>query len=150
MDALDRKILSDLQENGRTSVTELASNVGLSLSAAHRRLRDLENAGAITGYRADIAPVAVGLTFEAVVFVTMGHTDAATVAEFEDAVRELPNVIQAERLFGEPDYILRVLVENLEAYQKLYDSRLGGLPGVQRLTSTIVMKRIGRDRFIPV
>ncbi len=150
MDVLDRQILSVLQENGRASVTDLAANVGLSLSAAHCRLRELENSGAIIGYRAVIAPDAVGLAFEAVVFVTMAHTDGATVASFEDALQQLPNVIQTERLFGEPYYILRVLVEDLAAYQHLYDSQLGILPGVQRLTSTIVMKRIADDRKIPV
>jgi DNA-binding Lrp family transcriptional regulator len=150
IDALDREILSALQDDGRLSVTELASRVGLSLSAAHRRVRELERSGAIERYRAVIASAAVGLGFEAIVFVTMAHTDGATVAAFEEAVGALANVVEAERLFGEPDYMLRVLAADLAGYQDLYDTQLGSLPGVQRLTSTLVMKRIGSGRTVPL
>lgn len=65
-----------------------------------------------------ISPDAVGLTFEALVFVTMGHTELTTIAAFEEAVAALPNVVTAQRLFGEPDYILRVLTKNLATYQQ--------------------------------
>ena len=132
------------------SVTDLASHVGLSLSACHRRLKELENSGVIERYRAVISPEAIGLAFEAIVFVTIGRTDVSTVAAFEQAVTALPNVVEAERLFGEPDYMLRVLARDLTAYQELYDQALGALPGVKRLTSTLVMKRIGAERAVPL
>ncbi len=131
------------------SVTDLSSHVGLSLSACHRRLKELENSGAIERYRAVISPKAAGLAFEAIVFVTMARTDLGTVAAFEQAVTGLPNVVEAERLFGDPDYMLRVLARDLTAYQEFYDQVLGALPGVQRLTSTLVMKRIGTERTVP-
>jgi DNA-binding Lrp family transcriptional regulator len=150
VDAIDREILSSLQDDGRMSVTDLSSRVGLSLSACHRRLKDLEHAGAIERYRAVVSPKAVGLAFEAIVFVTVVRTDVNTVAAFEQAVTALPNVVEAERLFGEPDYMLRVLARDLTAYQEFYDQVLGALPGVQRLTSTLVMKRIGAQRSIPL
>jgi DNA-binding Lrp family transcriptional regulator len=150
MDAIDRQILSALQNDGRMSVTDLASHVGLSLSACHRRLKDLEHAGAIERYRAVVSPKAVGLAFEAIVFVTVVRTDVTTVAAFEQAVTALPNVVEAERLFGEPDYMLRVLARDLTAYQEFYDQALGALPGVQRITSTLVMKRIGAERTVPL
>ncbi|KHK96395.1 AsnC family transcriptional regulator [Microbacterium mangrovi] len=150
MDALDREILSQLQDDGRLSVTELATRVGLSLSACHRRVRDLEQSGAIERYRAVISPRAAGLNFEAIVFVTIGRTDPETVAELEDTLAALPNVIEAERLFGDPDYILRVLTADLESYQRLFDTALGGLPGVQRITSTLVMKKVGAERAVPL
>jgi DNA-binding Lrp family transcriptional regulator len=150
VDIIDRQILSSLQDDGRMSVTDLASRVGLSLSACHRRLKDLEHAGAIERYRAVVSPKAVGLAFEAIVFVTVVRTDVSTVAAFEEAVTSLPNVVEAERLFGEPDYMLRVLARDLTAYQEFYDQALGALPGVQRLTSTLVMKRIGTERTVPL
>ncbi|MGG7466549.1 MULTISPECIES: Lrp/AsnC family transcriptional regulator [unclassified Plantibacter] len=150
MDALDREILASLQEDGRISVTELASRVGLSLSACHRRVRELEQSGVIEHYRAVVSPEAVGLTFEAIVFVTIGRTDPETVAAFEAAATALPNIVQAERLFGETDYVLRVLTRDLAAYQELYDGALGGLPGVQRLTSTLVMKRLATTHGVPL
>lgn len=150
MDALDREILSQLQDDGRLTVTELAQRIGLSLSACHRRVRDLEHSGAIAGYRAVVSPDAVGLAFEAIVFVTMGRTDLATIEAFEKAVVDIPNVVEAERLFGEPDYMLRVLTRDLAAYQELYDHSLGALPGVQRVASTLVMKRFGAGGAIPL
>lgn len=150
MDALNREILAVLQDDGRMSLTDVAARVGLSLSACHRRVKDLEQSGAIVRYRAIVAPEAVGLTFEALVFVTIGRTDVETIAAFEAAVAQIPNIVEAQRLFGEPDYLLKVLAQDLAAYQELYDTALGALPGVQRLTSTMVMKRIGTDASVPI
>ncbi|MFE0525630.1 Lrp/AsnC family transcriptional regulator [Streptomyces sp. NPDC058954] len=149
MDALDRKILTELQQDGRLTVTDLAARVRLSVSPCHRRLRDLEREGAIRGYRAVVDPAAVGLTFEALVFVTLRWEDQGTVTAFEEAVTAIPHVLQAQRLFGEPDYLLRVATSDLTAYQRLYDERLVRLPGVRRLTSTLVMKHVVDDRPLP-
>ncbi|MGW1373033.1 Lrp/AsnC family transcriptional regulator [Streptomyces sp. NPDC002446] len=149
MDALDRKILTELQLDGRLTVTELAARVGLSVSPCHRRLRDLEREGAIRGYRAVVDPGALGLDFEALVFATLRWEDPDTVASFEEAVAAVPHVIQAQRLFGEPDYLLRVATADLGAFQQLYDEQLAKLPGVQRLTSTLVMKNVVHDRPLP-
>ncbi|MEU3615462.1 Lrp/AsnC family transcriptional regulator [Streptomyces sp. NPDC006872] len=149
MDALDRKILTELQLDGRLTVTELAARVRLSVSPCHRRLRDLEREGAIRGYRAVVDPAAVGLNFEALVFVTLRWEDRDTVIAFEEGVSAIPHVTQAQRLFGDPDYLLRVATTDLAAYQQLYDQQLAQLPGVQRLTSTLVMKNVVQDRPLP-
>jgi DNA-binding Lrp family transcriptional regulator len=150
MDRIDRQILAELQENGRLSITELAGKVGLSLSPCHRRVRELERSDVITGYRAVVNRESVGLTFEALVFVTMRQEDRDTLLGFEDAVARIPNVVQAQRLFGDPDYLLRVVTADLDAYANLEDDTLAALPGVQRLTSTLVMKHVVHDRPIPV
>jgi DNA-binding Lrp family transcriptional regulator len=149
VDKIDRKILALLQDDGRLTVTELAGRVGLSVSPCHRRLRELERSGVIRGYRAVVDPAAVGLTFEALVFVTMRQEDRDTLLGFERAVAAVPNVIQAQRLFGDPDYLLRIVTADLTAYQQLEDDVLATLPGVQRLNSTLVMKRIVTDRPLP-
>ena len=149
MDAIDRKILAVLQEDGRQTITELAARVRLTVSPCHRRLRELERSGAIRGYRAVIDPVALGLTFEALVFVTMRQEDRETLLGFERAVAEIPNVLLAQRLFGDPDYLLRIVTADLAAYQQFEDDVLSALPGVQRLNSTLVMKRVVDDRPLP-
>ncbi|WP_404199165.1 Lrp/AsnC family transcriptional regulator [Streptomyces tauricus] len=149
MDAMDRKILTELQLDGRLTITELAARVQLSVSPCHRRLRDLEREGAIRGYRAVVDPAAVGLNFEALVFATLRWEDADTVTAFEEAVAAVPHVLQAQRLFGEPDYLLRVATADLAAFQHLYDQQLARLPGIQRLTSTLVMKNVVQDRPLP-
>lgn len=149
MDAIDRKILAVLQVEGRLTVTELAARVGLSVSPCHRRLRELERGGAIQGYRAIVDPGALGLTFQALVFVTMRQEDRDTLLGFEAAVAEVPEVVQAQRLFGDPDYLLRIVTADLTAYQELEDDVLSALPGVQRLNSTLVMKHVVNDRPLP-
>ncbi|MET9880505.1 Lrp/AsnC family transcriptional regulator [Actinacidiphila glaucinigra] len=149
MDAIDRKILAELQQDGRLTITELAARVQLSVSPCHRRLRDLEREGAIRGYRAAVDPAAVGLHFESLVFATLRWEDANTVTAFEEAVTAIPHVLQAQRLFGEPDYLLRIAAADIAAYQRLYDEQLVRLPGVQRLTSTLVMKNVIDDRPLP-
>ncbi|MFE6964189.1 MULTISPECIES: Lrp/AsnC family transcriptional regulator [unclassified Agromyces] len=150
MDATDRRILAELQRDGRLSLTELAERVQLSMSPTHRRLRALEESGAITGYRANIDAEQVGLGFGALVFVTMEQANRATVPAFDAAVAEIPEVIQALRLFGDPDYLLRVAVRDLQAYQRLWDEQLSALPGVRRVESTLVMKTIVDDRPLPI
>ncbi|MCE3554364.1 Lrp/AsnC family transcriptional regulator [Pseudonocardia sp. RS11V-5] len=150
VDDVDRKILAELQRDGRLTATELAERVRLSVSPCHRRLRALERSGAIGGYRAHLNAAALGLTFDAVVFVTMRESDRSTMQAFEEAVAEIPNVLQAQRLFGDPDYLLRVVSRDLGAFQQLYDERLSALPGVQRLSSTLVMKSIVENRPLPL
>jgi DNA-binding Lrp family transcriptional regulator len=149
MDAIDRKILAELQARGRLTVTELAQRAGLSVAPCHRRLRELERTGVIRGYRAIIDPATIGLGFEVLVQVTMDREDASTITDFEQRLAAIPEVRHAERLFGDPDYLLRVATASLEAYQALRDHKLATLPGVQKLTSTIVMKRIVEDRPYP-
>ena len=149
MDVTDRKILAELQAAGRLTVTELAQRVSLSVAPCHRRLRELERSGTIRGYRAVIDPAAIGLGFEVLVHVTMEREDAATIASFERSLAEVPEIHHAERLFGDPDYLLRIVTTDLAAYQRLQDEQLSALPGVQRMTSTLVMKRIVQDRPLP-
>jgi DNA-binding Lrp family transcriptional regulator len=150
MDTIDRKIIAELQAEGRLTVTELAQRVGLSVAPCHRRLRELERAGAIRGYRAVVDPAALGLGFEVLIQVTMDREDAATIAEFERGLAEIAEVRHAERLFGDPDYLLRVATADIAVYQTLRDTQLATLPGVGRLTSTIVMKRIVDERPFPL
>jgi len=150
MDQVDREILAELQRDGRLTVTELAERVRISVSPCHRRLRALERSGMISGYRAHLDATALGLTFEALVFVTMRTADRDTVAAFEQAVVEIPQVLRAQRLFGDPDYLLRVIARDLPDFQKLYDDRLATLPGVQRLSSTLVMKSVVENRPLPL
>ena len=150
MDRIDRKILCELQKDGRLSVTELADRVGLSLSPCHRRVKALEESGVLLGYRALLDPGAVGLNFSAMVFVTLREGDRPAVAAFEAALLEIAQVVDAQRLFGEPDYLLHVISQDLPAFQRLYDESLSTLPNVQRLTSTLVMKRVIQDRPLPL
>lgn len=150
MDAIDRKILAELQANGRISLTELAERVQLTVSPCHRRLRELERAGVVVGYRASLDPAAVDLGFETLVFVTMREATRETIAAFEDAVSAMAHIVDAQRLFGEPDYLLRVVAASLTDFQRIYDEQLSTLPGAFRLTTTLVMRRVVDNRPLPL
>jgi DNA-binding Lrp family transcriptional regulator len=147
IDAIDRKILAELQVDGRLTLTELGERIRLSVSRCQRRVRELERSGAIRGYHAQVDPAALGLGFEVVVFVTLSRPEMVT--EFDRAVLDVPQVIEAQRLFGDPDYLLRVVAADLAGYQQLYDDTLARLPGVQGLSSTIVMKQVVPARPLP-
>ncbi|KQB54525.1 AsnC family transcriptional regulator [Pseudomonas endophytica] len=150
MDRIDRKILAELHADGRLSLTELAERVGLSLSPCHRRVRALEESGVILGYRALLAPKELGLSFSAIVFVTLREVTRQAIADFEAALPQIPQIIEAQRLFGDPDYLLQVITKDLPAFQRLYDEHLTSLPNVQRLVSTLVMKNVINNRVLPL
>lgn len=132
------------------TATALAAEVGLTVAPCHRRLRELEASGVIRGYRADIDPGALGLGFEAIVFVTLRQVDRATLAEFERQVGGMEHIVEAQRLFGDIDYLLKVVAADLPGYQRFYDEKLTSLPGVEKLTSTIVMKNLKAGAGLPL
>lgn len=150
MDKIDRKILAELQIDGRLSITELADKVGLSLSPCHRRVKALEDTGIIKGYKAQLDMAQIGLNFATIVFVTLKNGDKNSVLNFEEAVINIPQIIKAQRLFGDPDYLLHVVTQDLAHFQKLYDQQLSAMPSVLRLTSTIVMKEVVYGRPLPL
>lgn len=148
VDVIDRQIVALLQQDGRLTLTDLAERVRLSVSRCQRRVRALERAGVIRGYRAVVDPAALGLGFEVLVFARLDRPDS--VEAFDAAIAEVPQIIEAQRLFGEPDYLMRVVSGDLTAYQRLYESVLVRLPGVEGLTSTIVMKQAVPQRPYPM
>jgi DNA-binding Lrp family transcriptional regulator len=142
MDATDRQIIAELQRDGRLSNVELADRVGLTPAPCLRRVKRLESEGVILGYTARIDPQAVGRGFEVLVFVDLTRKDRATFEAFEGAVVELDEVIEARRMFGLPDYLLRVATSSLESYETFISTRLGDAPGVDKLDSHLTMKLI--------
>jgi DNA-binding Lrp family transcriptional regulator len=142
MDATDRAILRELERDGRLPNVELAERVNLSPSPCLRRVRALEQAGTIRGYRADIAPEAVGRGFEVTVLVEINQKDRATVEAFERRVAELEPVMECRRMFGVPDYIIRVAVADADAYEAFYMNELAELPGIGRVNSQFTMKLV--------
>ena len=150
MNKIDKKILAHLQAEGRLSVTELAERIGLSVSPCHRRVKVLEDTGVIQGYRAQLNPELVGLNFSAIIFVTLKDGNRDSLHAFEAAIIDIPQIVQAQRLFGDPDYLLQIMTTNLASFQKLYDEKLSAIPSLQRLTSTIVMKDVVSGRLLPI
>ncbi|MGW3993145.1 Lrp/AsnC family transcriptional regulator [Amycolatopsis sp. NPDC004772] len=148
MDRIDLAILAELQGNARLSNAELAEKVGLTQSPCLRRVRQLERNGTIRGYHARLDHDTLGCGFEVFVDVLMRRQDHATIADFERELTALPEVLEAHRLFGEPDYLLRVAVADIAAYERFFTDVLSALPGIANLTSRLTMKKVKIDSGI--
>jgi DNA-binding Lrp family transcriptional regulator len=142
MDAVDRQIIAELQRDGRLSNVELADRIGLTPAPCLRRVKRLESDGVILGYTARINPRAIGRGFEVLVNVDLTRKDRATFEAFEAAVAALGEVIEVRRMFGLPDYLLRVATASLESYENFVSTQLGDVPGVDKLDSHLTMKLI--------
>jgi DNA-binding Lrp family transcriptional regulator len=142
VDRTDRAIIDELRHDARLSNVELADRVNLSPSPCLRRVRVLERAGVIRGYHADIDPAAVGRGFEVEVMIELTHKDRATVEAFERRIAELDAVTECRRMFGVPDYLVRVAVADTAAYESFYMNELAELPGIGRISSQFTMKLV--------
>ena len=150
MDPVDRTILSLVKDNARISAAELAHHTGVSSSTCLRRLRALQRDGVIAGFHARVDPAALGFSTQVTAFITLGKEDRDTVAALEQGLADIPEVLTAERLFGDPDFLVRLVARDLADYQRLRDEKLSTLPGVEKITSTLVMRTIVDDRAVPV
>jgi DNA-binding Lrp family transcriptional regulator len=142
LDAIDRAILFHLRQDGRLSNVELARRVGLTPPPCLRRVKRLEDDGVILGYRAQIDPAAEGRGMEVIVTVEINVTNFETLQKFEAAIAALDEVIEARRVFGTPDYFLRVAVADHTEYERFQTHKLIGLPGIGRVVSYQTMKWI--------
>ncbi|MEU1663978.1 Lrp/AsnC family transcriptional regulator [Streptomyces sparsogenes] len=142
IDAVDREILFHLRRDGRLTNVELAKRVGLTAPPCLRRVKRLEEAGVITGYRAVINPEALGRGLEVLIDVEIYAQDRKSFEEFEDTVASFEEVIEFRRMYGRPDYFIRVAVADHAAYEAFLTGKLSGLPAVRRLESHLTMKEI--------
>ncbi|TDW22597.1 Lrp/AsnC family transcriptional regulator [Kribbella kalugense] len=142
MDDVDRAILAMLERDGRISNADLATRVGLSPSPCLRRVRRLEEIGAIRGYRALVDPSAVGRSLRVFAGVRLVRHARENVVAFERAVQQLPEVVQTHHVTGNFDYLLQVEVADLPAYEDFHANRLADLPGVAAVTSYVTMKTL--------
>ena len=140
LDSLDHAILEQLYRDGRVSNLELAERVGLTPAPCLRRVRRLEADGVIAGYRAIIDPEKLGRRLEVTAAVEVRSTDTQTIAEFERAVVAFEEVVEARKVFGNPDYYLRIVVNGIEEYEHFQMHKLTALPAVFRVDSHQTMK----------
>lgn len=150
IDAKDLQIVRALQQDGRLSNIDLAARVNLSPSPCLRRVRLLEEAGIISGYTAVVDPKAVGLTITAFIRIALARHDREVVAGFEARVRDIDEILDCYLLTGEADYLLCVLVPDLDAYENFVRTRLHGIPGITSITTNLVYGTVKTSRVMPV
>ncbi|WP_268254372.1 Lrp/AsnC family transcriptional regulator [Streptomyces hiroshimensis] len=146
LDELDREILFHLRQDGRLTNVELAKRVGLTPPPCLRRVKRLEEAGVIAGYRAVINPEAMGRGLEVLIDVEIYAQDRKSFEEFEDTVASYDEVVEFRRMYGRPDYFIRVAVADHAAYEAFLTGKLSCLPAVLRLESHLTMKKIKTNR----
>lgn len=151
IDRFDRQILEILQREGRLSNQELAERIGLSPSPCLRRVRALEEAGLISGYRATVDARKLGLTLTALVHISMDVHTPERFAAFETAVSLLPEVLECLLITGqEADYQLKVAVRDMDHYQALLLGHLTRIPGVTGVHSSFVLRSVLKNAIVPV
>jgi DNA-binding Lrp family transcriptional regulator len=142
MDVMDRKILDQLCIDSALTSEQLGGRVGLSPSAAHRRVKALEEGGMILGYRARLSSAAQGNPSTVFISVTLVDQRQATMMAFEAAMAETAHVREAHLMSGESDYLIKVVIRDDESYERVHREVLSALPGVHRLVTQFTIRTL--------
>ena len=150
IDDIDRKIIAALQADGKVTVNELAEKVGLSASPCARRVRMLEQAGVIKGYAAIIDQKKVGLPISAFASIRLERQREDALERFSKAVARWPEVVDCYLMTGQRDYLLRIVVRDLEAYEHFLNDKLTRLDGVASIETSFALKQVKRSEVLPI
>lgn len=150
MDEIDRRILSELQRDGRIPNNVLADKIGLSPSPCLRRVRALEESGVINRYVAVLSPQAIGMNLTVFVRVWLNGQDEDTVNHFCREVSRLPEVIECHLMVGDCDFLLRVMTADLPAYRAFQTQHLTRIAGVRSVKTELPMQTIKQSTEIPL
>ena len=151
IDRFDREILQVLQKNGRISNQDLADLIGLSPSPCLRRVRALEEAGLITGYRAMVNAKLLGYTLMALIYISMDKHTPERFENFEQKIREISEVLECLLVTGQDaDYQIKVIVKDMDAFQELLLNRINRIQGVTGVHSSFVLRRVVDKMSVPV
>ena len=149
-DATDRKLLRELQRDSQRSVQVLGEAVGLSPSACHRRIKVLEEAGYIAGYRAELDAMLLGFSMQFFIEVGLTSQSEAALDAFEAAVQDIPEVLECHLMAGQSDYILRVVCQDHEDFERLHRRLSARLPGVARIHSNMSIRTVKARTGLPI
>ena len=150
LDRHDRLILKALQKDGRISNVQLAAQVSLSESACLRRVRALEESGMISRYAALISQNEAGLPGNVFVQIGLHREVESDLAAFEEAVRDIPEVMECYLMSGEFDYLIRVVVADMADFERIHKTELTRLPGVARVNSSFAIRTVQRKTELPL
>jgi DNA-binding Lrp family transcriptional regulator len=150
MDRLDRLILEALQRDGRMSNKQLARQVHLSESACLRRVRALEDDGMIERYVAMVNQSKAGMPGDVLVHIGLHREEQSELAAFEEAVQNIPEVMECYLMTGEFDYLLRVVVADMADFERIHKDELTRLPGVARVNSSVAIRTVLKRTAVPL
>ncbi|MCB1858754.1 MAG: Lrp/AsnC ligand binding domain-containing protein [Gammaproteobacteria bacterium] len=149
-DRIDFKILSELQASGRLTIVELARRISLTKTPCSERVRQLEKAGVIRGYHAELDPVILGAAHIAFVQIVLRSTTAKDLQRFNTAVKAIPEVLSCHMVAGNFDYLLKVHTRDINHYRDVLGNRISVLPGVLQTHSFVVMESVKDETSLPI
>jgi len=149
VDETDQRILRELQKDGRLSNAELAERVNLSPSPCLRRLRILEKSGVIEGYTAIVNQKAYGLPVTVFIQIRLGHHSTEAAQEFERRIHKIDEIIDCHLMTGDTDYLLRVVIESLEAYETFIRERIHPIPSIASINTSFAYGVVKQSRCLP-
>jgi DNA-binding Lrp family transcriptional regulator len=150
LDKIDRHILSDLQADGRMTNVDLAKRAGISAPPCLRRVRALEKAEVIRGYHADIAPEALGYTVTVFALVGLNSQAEADLKAFEALMGSWPNIRECHMLAGEADFLVKIVAEDWDHYQRFLTTQLTSAPNVSHVKSLMVFRTAKYEPGVPI
>ena len=150
LDKIDQRILHDLQANGRISNVELARRAGISAPPCLRRVRALERAGYVRGYHAELEPKALGFNVTVFAHVGLASQAEADLQAFEALVASWPEVRECYMLAGETDFLLKVVAEDWDAYERFLTSQLTPAPNVTHVKSALSIRTSKLEPGVPI
>jgi DNA-binding Lrp family transcriptional regulator len=150
LDKIDRRILSDLQDNGRITNVELAKRAGISAPPCLRRVRALEEAGFIRGYHGDVDAEKLGYGVTVFAFVGLSSQAEADLARFEDQVRQWGEVRECYMLAGETDFLLKIVAEDWDSYQRFLTRTLTATANVSHVKSALSIRTSKSAPGVPI
>lgn len=150
LDEIDRRILVELQRDGRLTNHDLAGRIGVSASPCWRRVRALEEAGVIKGYAALVDPGALGLNVSVFTQVSLERQEKKALQVFEAAVGEWPEIMECYLMTGDADYLLRVVVPDLAAYERFLMARLTRIRGIASIKSSFALRSVKYRTDLPI
>ncbi len=149
-DPINRRLLAALQTDSRISVADLGAKVGLSASACHRRVKQLEEEGVIAGYGARLDPTRLGYGLEFFIQVALKSQADKALDAFERAVRSAPEILECHLMAGGTDYHLRIVARDAADFERIHREVLAKLPNVARLESHLAIRTVRAWRGYPV
>lgn len=149
LDSYDKRILAELQKDGRIKNQALADLVGLSAAACWRRVKGLEDSGIIKRYTALVDPAALGQGLCVLVMVSLTRHAAENKVEFEKAVEAWPEVLECYAVTGNADFMLRVVIPDMQAYDHFLTHKLFSLDGISQANSNFALREVKKDTVIP-
>ncbi|MCX7283163.1 MAG: Lrp/AsnC family transcriptional regulator [Novosphingobium sp.] len=150
LDGIDRRLLAELQAEGRVTNVELAQRVGLTAPPCLRRVRALEDAGVIRGYHADLDSSKLGFAITVFALVSLKSQAEQSLREFEDHMRTLPEVRECHMLNGEIDFILKIVSRDLQSFQEFLTSKLTPAPNVASVKTSLTIRTAKQVPGVPL